>query len=618
MDPTSQYLFNEGRLYQLWNHLGAHVCEDPTKVEFSVWAPNASAVSVVGSFNHFDRSTHVLSPVGSTGVWSAVVSAQSGDFYKFAVTDQHGHTMEKADPMAFRTEVPPRTASVVQGPTSFAWSDTEWIKSRAKSNPWIYRMSIYEVHLGSWRLGDYRSLAVELVRYVNDLGFTHIELLPVAEHPFGGSWGYQVSSYYAPTSRFGSPDDFRWFVDYCHAQGVGVLVDWVPAHFPKDEFSLGRFDGTALYEHADPRQGEHPDWGTFIFNLDRNEVRNFLVSNALYWLQEFHIDGLRVDAVASMLYLDYSRKDGEWIPNEFGGRENLGSVAFLQELNREVHGAFPGVLMIAEESTAWPGVSRPTDSGGLGFGFKWNMGWMHDTLQYFSQDPIHRQYHHDSLTFGLLYAYTENFVLPLSHDEVVHGKGSLLQKMPGDDWQKRANLRSLYGWMWAHPGKQLLFMGCEFGQPDEWNAGRFLDWDLASRPEHQGIAELVKSCNLTQASHSALYEEDFSPEGFGWLHHDAQANVLAFVRWPSPSSAEGQSSGPVVCIANFSPIVRHNYELTLPRGGTWTEILNTDAETFGGSNVGNQGSVQADSLGRASMTLPPIAVLWLTPAIPAL
>jgi 1,4-alpha-glucan branching enzyme len=614
MDSTTQYLFNEGRLKQLWNHLGAHVSEDESHVRFAVWAPNATHVSVVGSFNHFDRTASPLSPIASTGVWAATVPATAGDFYKFAVTDAHGHTVEKADPMAFRTEVPPRTASVVDGPSLLRWTDDAWITSRANANPWIGQMSIYEVHLGSWRPGDYRSLAVDLVAYVKDLGFTHIELLPIAEHPFGGSWGYQVSSYYAPTSRFGSPDDLRWFVDYCHAHEIGVIVDWVPAHFPKDEFSLGRFDGSALYEHADPRQGEHPDWGTFIFNLGRNEVRNFLVSNALYWLQEFHIDGLRVDAVASMLYLDYSRQDGEWIPNEFGGRENLESVTFLQELNREVHADFPGVLMIAEESTAWPGVSRPTDSGGLGFGFKWNMGWMHDTLQYFSQDPIYRQYHHDSLTFGLLYAYTENFVLPISHDEVVHGKGSLFQKMPGDDWQKRANLRSLYGWMWAHPGKQLLFMGCEFGQPDEWNANRFLDWDLAALPEQSGVAQLVRSCNNIQSTHPALFEEDFSPEGFGWLHHDANANVLAFVRWPSPSSAEMLSSGPVVCVANFSPIVRHAYELTLPRGGNWTEILNTDADTYGGSNVGNEGSVLADNLGRASMTLPPMAVLWLTPA----
>jgi 1,4-alpha-glucan branching enzyme len=620
MDSTTQYLFNEGRLSQLWQHLGAHVLSDEpgakTQVCFSVWAPNASRVSVVGSFNQFDRSANAMSPVGSTGVWSTTVRAIPGDFYKFAVTDARGNTVEKADPMAFRTEVPPRTASVVEGPSTFDWTDTQWMNRRASSNPWVSRLSVYEVHLGSWRPGDYRSLAVELIEYVKELGFTHIELLPIAEHPFGGSWGYQVSSYYAPTSRFGTPDDFRWFVDYCHAHDVGVLVDWVPAHFPKDEFSLGRFDGSALYEHADPRQGEHPDWGTFIFNLGRNEVRNFLVSNALYWLREFHIDGLRVDAVASMLYLDYSRQDGEWIPNEFGGRENLESVAFLQELNREVHADFPGVLMIAEESTAWPGVSRPTDSGGLGFGFKWNMGWMHDTLQYFSQDPIYRQYHHDSLTFGLLYAYTENFVLPISHDEVVHGKGSLLQKMPGDDWQKRANLRSLYGWMWAHPGKQLLFMGCEFGQPDEWNAGRFLDWELAGRPEQSGVAALVKSCNAIQAAHPALFEEDFSPEGFGWLHHDAHANVLAFVRWPSPTSAEALQTGPVVCVANFSPIVRHAYELTLPRGGTWSEILNTDAGTYGGSNVGNQGSVLADNLGRVALTLPPMAVLWLTPADP--
>jgi 1,4-alpha-glucan branching enzyme len=608
MDQTTQYLFNEGRLYELWKHLGARVAGAGDSVEFSVWAPNAAHVSVVGSFNHFDRAASPLTPVADTGVWTGLVSAHAGDFYKFAITDRHGHTVEKADPMALRTEVPPRTASVVEGPSTFVWSDQQWMKTRATANPWCSRMAVYEVHLGSWRSGDYRSLAVELVDYVRELGFTHIELLPVAEHPFGGSWGYQVSSYYAPTSRFGSPDDFRWFVDHCHSHDIGVLVDWVPAHFPKDEFSLGRFDGTALYEHADPKQGEHPDWGTYIFNLGRNEVRNFLVSNALYWLQEFHIDGLRVDAVASMLYLDYSRKDGEWVPNEFGGRENLQSVAFLQELNREVHAAHPGVLMIAEESTAWPGVSRPTDSGGLGFGFKWNMGWMHDTLQYFSQDPIYRQYHHDSLTFGLLYAYTENFVLPLSHDEVVHGKGSLLRKMPGDDWQQRANLRSLYGWMWAHPGKKLLFMGCEFGQPDEWNAGRFLDWDLASRPEHHGIAALVTSCNAMQAAYPALYEEDFSPEGFGWLHHDAQANVLAFVRWPTQTTA-----APVVCVANFSPIVRHDYQITLPRGGTWIEALNTDSHAFGGSNVGNHGFVQADSLGRAMVTLPPMAVLWLAP-----
>ena len=604
MEPVTQHLFNEGRLYQLWNHLGAHVCGGG-RVEFSVWAPTASRVSVIGSFNDFEHGANPLTPIGSTGVWSGTVRANIGDLYKFAVTDGQGHTREKADPMALRAEVPPRTASIVEGPSTSSWTDDAWVSERSAANPWNSRISIYEVHLGSWRQGDYRSLAVELVEYVLSMGFTHIELLPIAEHPFGGSWGYQVSSYYAPTSRFGSPDDFRWFVDYCHSRRVGVILDWVPAHFPKDEFSLGRFDGTALYEHADRRQGEHPDWGTFIFNLGRNEVRNFLISNALYWFSEFHIDGLRVDAVASMLYLDYSRQEGDWIPNHFGGRENLESVTFLQELNREVHSAHPGVLMIAEESTAWPGVSRPTDSGGLGFGFKWNMGWMHDTLQYFSQDPIYRQYHHDSLTFGLLYAYTENFVLPLSHDEVVHGKGSLLAKMPGDEWQKRANLRSLYGWMWAHPGKQLLFMGSEFGQPGEWNADYSLDWGVAEHPAHRAISDLVAACNRVQADHPALYEKDFSPEGFGWLHHDAHSNVLAFVRWASQPTAS-----PVVCIANFSPVVRQSYEITLPRGGNWREVLNTDADSFGGSNVGNNGSIHADALGRASLTLPPIAVLW--------
>ncbi len=604
MDPDCQHLFNEGRLYHLWKHLGAHVGTED-RVDFSVWAPSATRVSVIGSFNHFDHGANPLTPVGTTGVWAGSVRAGVGDLYKFAVTDNQGRTSEKADPMAFRAEVPPRTASVVVANSTFSWSDTAWVAQRSAANPWTSQMSIYEVHLGSWRDGDYRSLAVELVAYVTQLGFTHIELLPIAEHPFGGSWGYQVSSYYAPTSRFGSPDDFRWFVDYCHAHGIGVILDWVPAHFPKDEFSLGHFDGTALYEHADPRQGEHPDWGTFIFNLGRNEVRNFLISNALYWFSEFHIDGLRVDAVASMLYLDYSREEGQWIPNHLGGRENLESVAFLQELNREVHGVHPGVLMIAEESTAWPGVSRPTDGGGLGFGFKWNMGWMHDTLEYFSQDPIYRQYHHDSLTFGLLYAYTENFLLPLSHDEVVHGKGSLLAKMPGDDWQKRANLRSLYGWMWAHPGKQLLFMGSEFGQPGEWNADHPLDWEVSEQKAHRAISDLVASCNRVQADHRALYEKDFSPEGFGWLHHDAHANVLAFVRWASEPTAP-----PVVCIANFSPVVRYGYEVTLPRGGKWREVLNTDAEVFGGSNVGNVGEIDADALGRVSLTLPPIAVLW--------
>jgi 1,4-alpha-glucan branching enzyme len=458
---TDRYLFNEGRHHALWNHLGAHVTVGGSGVEFSVWAPNAVAVSVVGDFNSFMAGADPLYPQGSTGVWSGLApSARPGHCYKFALTHADGSTSEKADPVAQQTEVPPRTASLVTAPSQHVWHDEAWQSAQAVANPWRERMSIYEVHLASWRpIDNYREMARQLVEHVRDLGFTHIELMPVAEHPFGGSWGYQVTSHFAPTSRFGTPDDFRWFVDHCHEHGIGVIVDWVPAHFPKDEWALARFDGSALYEHADPRQGEHPDWGTLVFNFGRHEVRNFLIASALFWLQEFHIDGLRVDAVASMLYLDYSRKEGEWVPNEHGGRENLEAVAFLRELNSVVHDRHPGVLMIAEESTAWPGVSRPVDSGGLGFGFKWNMGWMHDTLRYFEKEPIHRQYHHNDLTFGLLYAFTENFVLPLSHDEVVHGKRSLLSKMPGDDWQKRANLRALYCWMWAHPGKQLLFMG---------------------------------------------------------------------------------------------------------------------------------------------------------------
>ncbi len=578
-----------------------------------MWAPNALAVSVVGDFNSFMAGADPLYPQGSTGVWSGLApSARPGHCYKFAITHADGSTSEKADPVAQQTEMPPRTASVVTAPSEHVWQDQLWRSAREAANPWRERMSIYEVHLASWRpLDNYREMARQLVEHVRDLGFTHIELMPVAEHPFGGSWGYQVTSHFAPTSRFGSPDDFRWFVDHCHEHDIGVIVDWVPAHFPKDEWALARFDGSALYEHADPRQGEHPDWGTLVFNFGRHEVRNFLIASALFWLEEFHIDGLRVDAVASMLYLDYSRKDGEWIPNEHGGRENLEAVAFLRELNAVVHDQHPGVLMIAEESTAWPGVSRPVDAGGLGFGFKWNMGWMHDTLRYFEKEPIHRQYHHNDLTFGLLYAFTENFVLPLSHDEVVHGKRSLLSKMPGDDWQKRANLRALYCWMWAHPGKQLLFMGSEFGQWGEWQADQTLDWWLLGDQAHAGLRDLVRDCNRLQQEHPALYEKDFSPEGFGWIvNHDAPANVVAFVRW-----ANRPDAGPVVCIANLAPVVRGDYELTLPRGGVWTELLNSDATGYGGSGVGNLGRIEADSLGKCHVNLPPLAVLWLTPEV---
>ena len=605
-----RYLFSEGRHLKLWDHLGAHVGEFAglAGVWFSVWAPSAAAVAVVGDFNGFDRSADPMHAIGSTGIWSAfVAAAHLGQCYKYAVTTQSGHVSDKADPIARATEVPPRTASVITD-SSHEWADAAWIAARATASPWREPMSIYEVHLPSWRgPKNYRDFAHELAGHVKYLGFTHVELLPVAEHPYGPSWGYQVSSYFAPTSRFGTPDDFRYLVDHLHAEGIGVIVDWVPAHFPKDEWALAKFDGTALYEHADPRQGEQPDWGTLVFNFGRTEVRNFLIANALYWLDEFHIDGLRVDAVASMLYLDYSRKDGEWIPNEFGGRENLEAVSFMRELNTEVHAQHPGVLMIAEESTAWPSVSRPVDSGGLGFGFKWNMGWMHDTLQYFAREPIHRQHHHSELTFGLLYAFTENFVLPLSHDEVVHGKGSIVTRMPGDAWQRRANVRALYTWMFAHPGKQLLFMGGEFAQWSEWNSEGQLDWWLLDDPAHAGVMELVRCLHLEQRAHPALWERDFEPEGFGWIvADDAANNVFAFGRFGS-----SPQSKPVVCIANLSPVPRYEHGLTLPAGGTWRELINSDATEFGGSGIGNGGWVHADSLGRASLTLPPLGVLWL-------
>ncbi len=605
-----RYLFSEGRHLRLWEHLGAHVGErDGVEgVWFAVWAPSASRVSVVGDFNGFDRGAAPLQPVGSTGVWSGfVVGATAGQCYKFAVTAQNGAVSEKADPMARATEVPPHTASVINA-SAHQWADAEWMAARPASSPWSQQMSIYEVHLPSWRgPKTYREFAHELAGHVKYLGFTHVELLPVAEHPYGPSWGYQVTSYFAPTSRFGTPDDFRYLVDHLHAEGIGVIVDWVPAHFPKDSWALAKFDGTALYEHADPRQGEQPDWGTLVFNFGRTEVRNFLIANALYWFEEFHVDGLRVDAVASMLYLDYSRKDGEWIPNQYGGRENLEAVSFMKELNTEVHAHHPGVLMIAEESTAWPSVSRPVDSGGLGFGFKWNMGWMHDTLQYFAREPVHRQHHHSELTFGLLYAFTENFVLPLSHDEVVHGKGSILTRMPGDPWQRRANVRALYTWMFAHPGKQLLFMGGEFAQWSEWNSEGQLDWWLLDDPAHAGVMELVRALHEQQRAHPALWERDFEPEGFGWIvADDAANNVFAFGRWGSSAHTE-----PVVCIANLSPVPRYEHGLTLPAGGSWREVVNSDALEFGGSGVGNGGWVSADSLGRASVTLPPLGVVWL-------
>ncbi len=618
------HLLGEGRHHDLWTQLGANhrIHQGEAGTSFAVWAPNARAVRVVGDWNLWDGRVHPMRSLGSSGVWELFVpGAEPGMRYKFEILTTAGHLTLKADPMAFATEVPPGQASVIAS-SSYEWRDGDWLERRAETD-WLTRpVSTYEMHLESWRRkpedGDrpltYRELADELPAYLEDLGFTHVEFLPVAEHPFGGSWGYQVTSYYAPTSRFGSPDDFRLLVDKLHERNIGVIVDWVPAHFPKDDWALARFDGTALYEHEDPRQGEHPDWGTLVFNFARNEVRNFLISNALFWIEEFHIDGIRVDAVASMLYLDYSRKAGEWVPNEHGGRENLQAVTFLQELNEVVYGQHPGVMTIAEESTAWPGVSRPTYVGGLGFGFKWNMGWMHDTLDYFAKESVYRRFHHNELTFGLLYAFTENFALPLSHDEVVHGKGSLLNKMPGDRWQKAANLRALYGWMWAHPGKQLLFMGGELAQSAEWNHNVSLDWHLLEYDEHRGVQDLVREVNRVYGAEPALYERDFTPDGFRWIDaSDVDSNVLSFFR----VGADGERV--VACIANLAPVLREGYRIGLPTGGTWLEVLNTDAAQFGGSGAGNGGSVEATGESwhgqphSAYLTLPPLSVLWLRP-----
>jgi 1,4-alpha-glucan branching enzyme len=589
------HLLGEGRHENLWEVLGAHVrtYETPggpvTGTSFAVWAPNARGVRVAGDFDYWDGRALPMRALGSSGVWEIFVpGVGDGCRYKFHILGADSRWRMKADPMAFACEEPPATASVVTTPRH-SWGDDEWLARRAETQWHRAPMSIYEVHIGSWRQGlSYRQLAEELIPYLQDSGFTHVEFLPVAEHPFGGSWGYQVSSYYAPSARFGSPDDFRYLVDALHQAGIGVIVDWVPAHFPKDEWALARFDGTPLYEHADPRLGEQPDWGTYVFNFGRREVRNFLVANALYWLEEFHVDGLRVDAVAAMLYLDYSRKEGEWVPNKFGGRENLDAVAFLQEMNATVYRRVPGVVTIAEESTSWPGVTRPTHLGGLGFGFKWNMGWMHDTLSYLSHEPIHRQWHHNEMTFSMVYAYSENFVLPLSHDEVVHGKGSLLNKIPGDRWQKMATLRCLYAYMWAHPGKQLLFMGQEFGQGGEWAESRSLDWwVLDDDPGHRGVARLVRDLNALYRETPAFWSRDTTADGFHWIDaNDAAGNVFSFLRF-------GDDGSVIACIANFAAVPHEGYRLGLPFAGRWDEVLNTDAETYFGSGVGNFGAVEA-------------------------
>jgi len=618
------HLFNEGQHRRLWELLGAHVLGGAAGVRFSVWAPNAREIYVSGDWNGWGDGVAMRS-VGSSGLWVAIVpGAAAGHRYKFAVVSQAGTTMLKADPMARETECPPATASVVAAPSAHVWNDHEWMQAR--SNHPDTALRVYEVHLASWRSGvtSYIDLAHQLAEHVHALGFTHIELMPVAEHPYGGSWGYQVSGYYAPTARFGTPDEFRQFIEIMHARGIGVIVDWVPAHFPRDEWSLARFDGSALYEHADPRQGEHPDWGTLVFNFARNEVRNFLTANALYWLKEFHVDGLRVDAVASMLYLDYSREPGQWIPNELGGRENLAAVRLLQEVNTVVGHEVPGALMIAEESTAWPKVTHPVHHGGLGFTHKWNMGWMYDTLQYFEREPIHRHWHHSELTFGLLYTFTERYVLPLSHDEVVHGKGSLLGKMTGDDWQRFANLRALYAWMWALPGAPLLFMGGEIAPWTEWDESGGLPWHLYDHAPHRGVSELVAELNATAHAWPALWANDNNPASFQWLDsNDAEHSVYAFIRRSAqtPSSSASpttRNSSSVVCVANLTPNPRPGYRLGVSAPGEWQVLIDTDLGRFGGSSYRGGHTVSATSEvpwqgqpASALIDLPALSVLWL-------
>ena len=615
------HLIREGTHERLYDVLGAHVRthEGVTGVSFAVWAPNARSVRIVGDFDRWDGRLMPMRSMGASGVWELFVPGIGiGELYKFEILGQDGTLRLKADPLAFAMQVRPETASRVWDTTAFTWSDEAWMSERASRNPYRSPMAAYEVHLGSWmRNSDgswlgYRKAAEELVVHCRAFGFTHVELMPVAEHPFDGSWGYQVTGYYAPTSRFGGPDDFAAMVDTLHNAGIGVLVDWVPAHFPTDEFALRRFDGTPLYEHADPQRGEHPDWGTLIFDFGRPEVRNFLVANALFWLDRYHIDGLRVDAVASMLYLDYSRKAGQWTPNVHGGRENLEAVAFLREMNERVYRNFPGVVTIAEESTAFPGITRPTYLGGIGFGFKWDMGWMHDTLAFFKEDPVHRRFHHDKLTFRGLYVNTEQFVLPLSHDEVVHGKGSLLRKMPGDEWQRFANLRALLVDMWGQPGKKLIFMGTELAPWTEWSHDHSLPWELLDAPMHGGIAHFMEDLGRVYASTPALWQGDHDPEGFAWIDaSDVEASVYAWIR-------RGGSDLAVV-VLNLTPVPRYDYRLGLPIAGRWVEAINSDSEHYGGSNLGNLGGVEAVDASwhgqpySATLTLPPLSGLILRP-----
>jgi 1,4-alpha-glucan branching enzyme len=609
------HLFNEGNHLRLWETLGAHVMtvDGASGVHFAVWAPTGRRVSVVGDFNAWDGRWHPMRALGSSGVWELFIPGLiEGEKYKIEIKTQDGQLRLKSDPMAFYYEPRPKTASIVYDLDIYRWRDSEWMEARATRNPHEEPINIYEVHLGSWRRGKanrlltYAELADQLLDYVLEMGHTHIELMPVSEHPFDGSWGYQVTGYFAPTSRYGAPADFMYFVDRCHQRGIGVIADWVPAHFPRDDFALRWFDGTALYEHADPRKGEHQDWNTMIFNYGRHEVRNFLIANALFWFDRYHVDGLRVDAVASMLYLDYSRKPGEWIPNQYGGNENLEAIDFMKRTNELVYRQFPGALMIAEESTAFAGVSRPVHLGGLGFGFKWNMGWMHDVLEYMSLDPVYRKHHQGNLTFGLIYAFYENFILVLSHDEVVHGKRSLLSKMPGDDWQKFANLRLLLAFMLAHPGKKMLFMGGELGQWKEWNESRQLDWNLLEYERHQAIRQLVRDLNRFYRAEPALWELDHQSSGFEWIDfHDADNSIVSFLR-------RGKSGQPIVWVFNFTPVVRKDYRVGVPEPGFYRELVNTDAKLYGGSNAGNLGGVTAEPIPQATrpyslkLTLPPL------------
>ena len=626
LSSTDLYHFREGTFYRAYQKLGAHLTAVNNRrgTRFTVWAPDAAQVSVVGDFNGWNRASHPMAPRDDdSGIWQLFIAdVAAGARYKYHVRSRrNGYSVDKSDPYAFYTEPPPRTASIVAD-LHYEWNDAGWPQQRARINSLDAPWSIYEVHLGSWRRvpeeGNrsltYREIAVQLADYVSELGFTHVELLPVMEHPFYGSWGYQVTGFFAPSSRYGTPQDFMWLIEHLHQRGIGVILDWVPSHFPSDEHGLTYFDGSHLYEHADPRQGHHPEWNSHIFNYGRAEVRDFLGSSAGFWLDTYRADALRVDAVASMLYLDYARRNGEWVPNRHGGRENLEAVEFLRSLNQELYRSYPAAHTIAEESTAWPQVSRPTYLGGLGFGLKWNMGWMHDTLKYFQTDPVFRRYQHSALTFSLWYAFSENFVLPLSHDEVVHGKGSIIGKMPGDEWQQFANLRLLYGYMWAHPGKKLLFMGSEFGQRREWQHEESLEWHILQYPLHAGAQRWIRDLNRFYRRTCALFELDFSPEGFQWVDYgDAEASVLAFLR-------KDRAGTPVLVVCNFTPVMRENYRIGVPRPGLWHEQLNSDAREYGGSGQGNLGGVDAAPLPAhghfhsLSLRLPPLAALFLTPA----